>query len=483
MVPKLHAKGKSFRGCANYLLHDKERACTTERVEWTETRNLATDDPEVAWRVMAATSMDQSRLKTQAGIKNTGRKSKDHVLHLTLSWHPDEAEDLSREEMLRAANGALRALDAGDRQVLFVSHNDEPQPHLHIMMNRVSPEDGRMLSSSKEKLALSRWAEAYEKDRGQIFCEERVLNNEARDRKEFTRGGKDKPRHIFELEAANDNPGDANKVRVEQRKKDAVLAQRRRELAVRHAQQWKEFQSAHKQRVSNIQGETARDLSRQVDAIRSGYRPAWTELHRKHQVALQTFEERETQLLGRVQNAVKLVDLRRIIGRGRNDSDDGKPQGIGEVFKTVSSSGARLQEVKRQQEAQRRALQIEQGAKEREAKAERRRVEVKLLVQNRQRCEAERMQLVLAQAMDRAKTRAEQQARSRQRREAWKNNRPIQAPAQERAAQPIPVQEQSPPVQVQEQRPPQQDERAQRIAAIKQRMKDQARERQGDRER
>lgn len=424
MVPKLHAKGKSFRGCATYLLHDKGRASTSERVEWTETRNLATEDPEVAWRVMAATSMDQGRLKTQAGIKNTGRKSKDHVLHLTLSWHPDEAEALSREEMLRAANGALQALDAGDRQVLFVSHNDEPQPHVHLMINRVSPEDGRMLSSSKEKLALSRWAEAYEKERGQVYCEERVLNNAARDRNEFTRGGKDKPRHIFELEAANDNPVDVNTVRVEERKKDAILAKRRRELVDRHARQWQEFQAAHKRRIADIQGETQRKISRQIDALRSDYRPTWAKLHRKHQAELQTFEERETQLLGRVQNAVKLIDFRRLIGRGRQAAEEGKVQGIGEVFRTVSSTGAREQELQRQQEAQRRALQAEQRTREREVQGRCRRGEVDLLAKNRHRYEAERMQLVLAQAMDRAKTRAEQRARVRERREAWSKARP-----------------------------------------------------------
>jgi hypothetical protein len=381
---------------------------------------------------MAATSLDQDRLKAQAGVKNTGRKSKDHVLHLTLSWHPDEAEALSRAEMLRAADGALRALDAGDRQVLFVSHNDEPQPHLHIMINRVSPEDGRVLSSSKEKLALSRWAEAYEKARGQVFCEERVLNNAARDRGEYTRGKKDQARHIFELEAANDNPVDGKKIREEQRRQDGLLAKRRRDLVDRHARQWQEFQGAHKQRISDIQAETPREIARQVDAIRNDYRPAWAALHRKHQAELQAFEARETKLLGRLQNAVKLIDFRGLIGRGRPDADEGKAQGIGETFKAVSSAGAREQELRRQQEAQRQALEAEQRVREREAREVCRSVEVKRLAQNRQRCEMERMQLILTQAMDRAKTRAEQLSRTRQRRAAWSKAPPEKAMDEDR---------------------------------------------------
>ena len=175
MIPKL-IRGASFKGAAAYLLHDKN-AATAERVDWTHTRNLASPDPDTAWRVMAATALDADRLKALAGVKNTGRKSDKAVLHLVLSWHPDEAQGLDPAQMLAAAESALAALGAEDRQALIIAHNDNSHPHLHILCNRVSPEDGRMLPSSKEKLKLSRWAEAYEKARGRIFCEERVLNN------------------------------------------------------------------------------------------------------------------------------------------------------------------------------------------------------------------------------------------------------------------------------------------------------------------
>ncbi|MEZ6069480.1 MAG: relaxase/mobilization nuclease domain-containing protein [Pirellulales bacterium] len=156
MIPKIHAKGHSFRGVAQYVLHDKDRADTDDRVAWFETRNLATDDANVAWRVMAATAMNQDLLKEAAGIKKTGRKSSAHVLHYTLSWHADEAEGLTRDEMLRAVEGSLEALGrsptddregqlASEHQALIVCHNDEPQPHVHVIVNRVHPEHGVML--------------------------------------------------------------------------------------------------------------------------------------------------------------------------------------------------------------------------------------------------------------------------------------------------------------------------------------------------
>ena len=52
MVPKIHAKGSSFKGCATYVLHDKD-AQTSERVAWSETVNLGTSNPHAAWKVMA----------------------------------------------------------------------------------------------------------------------------------------------------------------------------------------------------------------------------------------------------------------------------------------------------------------------------------------------------------------------------------------------------------------------------------------------
>ena len=102
---------------------------------------------------MTATALEQSRLKAQAGVKNTGRKSDKHVLHFTLSWHPEQTP--SPEDMASAADGAIAALKAEDRQAIFIAHDDEAHAYVHMMINRVSPIDGRHLSSSKEKLALS----------------------------------------------------------------------------------------------------------------------------------------------------------------------------------------------------------------------------------------------------------------------------------------------------------------------------------------
>ena len=246
MVPKIHAKGTSFVGIGQYILHDKDHASTSDRVEWHSTRNLVTDDPFLATKLMAATALDADRLKAAAGVKNTGRKSNKSVLHMTLAWHPKEDEELSQEEMQRAADQAIKALGAEDRQALIVGHNDEDQPHIHIVINRVSDLDGKMLSSSKEKLNLSKWAQQYEEQRGELLCEQRKINNDARDRGEYVRGEKDVPRHIYEQHNANDNrPGKAEH-HHQQREKDGEVGKQQRMIKDRQAKAWAKLMQDHK---------------------------------------------------------------------------------------------------------------------------------------------------------------------------------------------------------------------------------------------
>lgn len=420
MVPKLHAKGRSFRGAAAYLLHDKGRAKTADRVAWSETRNLATDDPHVAWRVMAATAMDQSRLKARAGIKNTGRKSADSVLHLTLSWHPDEKAGLSRDEMIRAGLGALKALGAEDRQALLVCHNDEPQPHLHLLVNRVSAEDGRMLPSSKEKLALSRWAEGYEKERGQVLCEERVVNNAARRRGEFVRGEADKPRHVFELEAAHAHKPGIEEVQRQQRVSDMAVARSRRERAERRQRAWSEIDRRQKEMLRDVRRRSLRDAEHVRQEVRMVFRPRWTALLREQEEQTRLFEANEERFLGRMSNAFSAIDFRSIVRAGS------RKQVLAEAFDAIASKGARLEALQRVHERNRRALLAQQRAEERRVVEQVRERRGQELSECRRAFAAERSSLLLTHQMEDAAHRHEWTRRSEERRLAFERHRPQQ---------------------------------------------------------
>jgi len=358
MVPKIHKRGSSFKGAAAYLLHDKDRATTSDRVEWVETLNLATEEPDLGWRIMAATSMDANRLKEEAGIRNTGRKSKDHVLHLSLSWHPDEVKELTPEEMMRAAKGALEALGAENRQTMIISHSDEKQPHIHLLINRVSPEDGRLLSSSKEKQNLSKWAQRYEEERGKIFCEERVVNNKARERGEYTRGSKDRPRHILESEqeVANDNPPTLAQQRVfdQQRSKDTALARKVRESLSKHLEKLGKLARSYGSQKSELKARSAIEMAQARQEMRKRFRPDWEKLVQDHRKEFVEFEKRENTVLGRLSNAVQAIDFGAILSGGE------RRKAISDAFSALSSSGERLQGLKRRHVVQERNLERRQ---------------------------------------------------------------------------------------------------------------------------
>ena len=184
---KMSSPGCSFGGVADYCLHDPRmpgeahHPKSAERVEWTETRNLATSEGERAGRIMAATAEASPELKRLAGVAATGRKLEKPVCHYSLSWAKDEKPE--RPEMMRAAEESLKALGMERNQALIVSHRDG-QPHVHVIANRVDPESGKTAGLSRSQLRLSKWAEEYERGQGKIRCPQRERMNPQQEERE-----------------------------------------------------------------------------------------------------------------------------------------------------------------------------------------------------------------------------------------------------------------------------------------------------------
>lgn len=182
MIPSIAEGGKSFQGALAYYLHDRN-AATSERVGWTDSLNLASRDVGTAWKEMAWTAMRQAELKREAGVKATGRKLERPVYAYSLNWAQEERPDPA--EMGRAARESLAALGMAEHQAVFAVHTDARQAHIHVIVNRVHPETGRAASTSKDRIKLSQWAEAYEREQGQVRVQGRVANNARRARGEF----------------------------------------------------------------------------------------------------------------------------------------------------------------------------------------------------------------------------------------------------------------------------------------------------------
>lgn len=178
MIPRIGQRGHSFKGAGRYFLHDK-KAETKDRVVWTHTHNVPTEDPELAMKWMAHTAMNRNRLKQEAGVPNTGRKGNEKpVYHFSLAWQPEQ--EPQQKHMMELAFDALELLGLKDHEAVFVAHNDTAHPHVHVITNLVNPQNGKTTRPQNDRLRFSTWAEAYEKEHGKIYCEERVINNERR---------------------------------------------------------------------------------------------------------------------------------------------------------------------------------------------------------------------------------------------------------------------------------------------------------------
>ena len=415
MLPKIHKNGSSFKGIAQYVLHDKN-AETTERVAWTETINLATRNPDTAWKVMSAVSMDQARLKREAGVPTQGRKSKKHVHHVTLSWHPEEAETLTREEQMRAVKWVLRKMEAHDRQVLVVAHNDEPQPHVHLIINRCSTVDGRLLDIPWNKRKASDFARLYEEERGKIYCHQRVINHAARQRGEYVKAKKDVPRHIYEAQknVANDNTEKAALL-TKYRQRAAAIAKSDRADRARHKGDWKTLESDRQSELKAMKLQMKANSTIAAQTIRDGYRPQWQKQYFDQQAELAAFNENEATLRGRMQNALQLVKWRQLLG-----SKFGEKTTLSKAFGLFSKEGDRRQALQRRFRAQDRALEKKQQADIDVTLSVAHKEAAKTLAASHLAYNAKRLDLIRTHQLERAKTKAEWRGMDRQQRREWK---------------------------------------------------------------
>jgi hypothetical protein len=178
MVPKLFRSGTSFKKLALYLLHDAGKAETSARLRWTHTMNLASDDPRLAVDEMLWTYRGADWLKQQAGVASGGRPLKHPVRHFSLNWHPSESP--SRAQMIEATANFLKHMGWDGHQAILFNHNDKRHPHVHVMLNAVHPETGLALDAGFERRRAQVWAQAYEREHGLIFCEERLKPVEER---------------------------------------------------------------------------------------------------------------------------------------------------------------------------------------------------------------------------------------------------------------------------------------------------------------
>lgn len=180
MIVRILSHGQSFSGLAAYLTHDADRAKTDERVAWTHMLNLASDDVPCAVNEMLWTARDAEILKQEAGIRGGGRATENPVKHLSLNWAP--GENPTREHMIETTEDFLRHMKWQEHQAIIVAHDDKSYSHVHVMLNMIHPETGLRLNDDFERRKAQAWALEYEREHERIYCEQRLLNPEEREK-------------------------------------------------------------------------------------------------------------------------------------------------------------------------------------------------------------------------------------------------------------------------------------------------------------
>ncbi len=250
--------------------------------------------------MMTDTALSQAELKAAAGIKATGRKLENPVLAYSLSWHP--SEDPDRAIMVKAAYETLAVLGLTKHQAVLVAHNDTDHAHVHILVNMVSPIDGRAASLSNSKLKLSKWAQAWELEHGQVFCQDRVTNNEKRDQGEFVHSPR-VPRNIYEQRRAQQDKGAViAALRQQQKNKDATLSQAGRMMHKRHAGQWAALKAGYQGQKDSLYQDRERQVQAVIAAIKAERKSEWASLFSDQRGQSQLFEARERSVLGKIRN-------------------------------------------------------------------------------------------------------------------------------------------------------------------------------------
>ena len=142
--------GAGFGGLTRYLLTGKD-GNHPERVAWTGTRNLGSTRPEHAAARMG-----------QVAARNT--RVQKPVYHFSISWHADDRP--TPEQMAYAADRVLHDLGLRHHQALLVAHRDTPNPHVHVVVNRVHPRTNKVWHNSHDWPRIEQSLRRLEREQG-----------------------------------------------------------------------------------------------------------------------------------------------------------------------------------------------------------------------------------------------------------------------------------------------------------------------------
>ena len=184
-------KGRGFKGLLRYLFEGRRGEKNPHRVIWTETRNLPSDKPETVAAIMRATA------SLSKGVQKP-------VYHLPISWPPEE--QLTKEQQMQVADQLIADLGLGDHQHLVVAHDDGDCPHIHLVINTVHPDTGRVWNGWRDVYRIMESLERQEQELGLRIVDRPDLEEWRSGTKDLTRSREPSRGERLRAEREDDTP-------------------------------------------------------------------------------------------------------------------------------------------------------------------------------------------------------------------------------------------------------------------------------------
>ena len=116
MIAK-NIKGKSFKGCISYVMHETAKLLEAEGV-------------------LAGTAEEMIR---SFAMQRSGRKEiKQPVGHIPIAFSPEDKERMTDDFMVKLAKEYMQEMGICNTQYIIVQHHNTENPHLHIVYNRIN---------------------------------------------------------------------------------------------------------------------------------------------------------------------------------------------------------------------------------------------------------------------------------------------------------------------------------------------------------
>ena len=115
MIAK-NIKGKSFKGCVNYVMNDTAQLLEAEGVFADNTKDMI----------------------RSFAMQRSGRKEiKQPVGHIPISFAPEDRTRMSNDFMVQLAKEYMQEMGIKNTQYIIVRHHNTDNEHLHIVYNRI----------------------------------------------------------------------------------------------------------------------------------------------------------------------------------------------------------------------------------------------------------------------------------------------------------------------------------------------------------